>query len=409
MHVVDSVDSFFIAASPEAPPEPPGQTPGQIPGQPPGLRRDFSETVLALGGFDGVHLGHQSLLAEARAWAGNRPCVMLGFDPPPRLFFATRQTETSAGHAADGTPGMSGMRGTPGVLSDPFQRARWGCQLGLQGGLFLEFDAKLACMTAEAFIETVLHRMLRARFLICGEDFRFGVNREGSISSLHAFQGAFRVAKLAHQAPHPGDTKEQTGRAKYSSSRIRELIQAGDLDEAQAHLSRPYCVRGRLQRGRGHATQLGMPTLNIDPGSYVRPPQGSYAGFVKIEPARAGPGSAAAGLGAAALGLPGPPERAAGPPERDTGPLGPLWPATLYWARRPDGPDQLEAHLHDFEAISRSGGLQCGQMLEVSLMKFLRPREDFASKAALKAAMVADKAAAQKFFASVAAAYGRRA
>ena len=364
MHVVDS---FFIAASTEAALEDSGQPPGQTSGLPPGCQRDFSETVLALGGFDGVHLGHQSLLAEARAWAGDRPCVMLGFDPPPRLFFAARQqTETAAGHA-------DGMLGPPGVLSDPFQRARWGGQLGLQGGLFLEFDAKLACMTAEAFIETVLHRMLRARFLICGEDFRFGVNREGSISSLHAFQGAFRVAKLAPQAPPPGakgDTKETTARAKYSSSRIRELIQAGNLDEAQAHLSRPYWVRGRLQRGRGHATQLGMPTLNIDPGSYVRPPQGSYAGFVKIEPGHAEP----------------------------------LWPATLYWAPRPDGPDQLpdgpdqlEAHLHDFEAISRHGGLHEGQMLEISVMKFLRPREDFTSKAALKAAMVADKAAAQKF------------
>ncbi len=363
MHVVDS---FFIAASTEAST---GATP-EIPGQPPGPRRDFSETVLALGGFDGVHLGHQSLLAEARTWAGDRPCVMLGFDPPPRLFFATRQQTENAAGLADGMPGMPGTPGTPGVLSDPFQRARWGGQLGLQGGLFLKFDARLACMTAEAFLETVLHRMLRARFLMCGEDFRFGLNRQGSISSLHAFQGAFRVAKLAHQGPHPGDTKEQTGeqtgRAKYSSSRIRELIQAGNLDEARAHLSRPYCVRGRLQRGRGHATQLGMPTLNIDPGSYVRPPQGSYAGFVTIEPDHAVPGSVSSA-------------------------------ATLYWARRPDGPDQLEAHLHDFEAISRYGGLHGGRMLEISVMKFLRPREDFTSKAALKAAMVADKAAAQNF------------
>lgn len=215
---------------------------------PPHLR----QCILALGNFDGFHLGHQAVVAQASQWAKaeDRPVIVATFDPHPVRFFKPE------------TP--------PFRLTSLDQRARLFAEAGAQAMLVFQFDAAMAAMSAEEFVA-----MLAGRFgaagVVTGEDFTFGKGRSGNVARL-AELGAplgLRTRAVAPVADHKGEI--------VSSSRIRAALLAGDCPLATRLLTRPFAIAGTVQHGDKLGRTIGYPTANIDIGSYLRPAYGIYA------------------------------------------------------------------------------------------------------------------------------------
>ncbi|HQR10884.1 MAG TPA: bifunctional riboflavin kinase/FAD synthetase [Casimicrobiaceae bacterium] len=202
-----------------------------------GLPQRAGEPVaLTIGNFDGVHLGHQAMLVrliEAAEDLRLRPAV-LTFDPHPREFFAKDAAP----------PRLSKLR----QKFDLFRA------FGVATTIVARFDKTLADMTPEAFIDDVLVRRLDARWVLVGDDFRFGKARAGNLAVLRAHAQTFSVEGMRTVAV---DTQ------RASSSAVREALAAGDLRRAAALLGRPYVISGRVAHGDKLGRNLGFPTANI--------------------------------------------------------------------------------------------------------------------------------------------------
>ncbi len=207
--------------------------------------------IVALGNFDGFHLGHQAVVGEALSWARaeGRPAIVATFDPHPVRFFA---------------PHVPPFR-----LTTLDQRLELFGSAGADAMLVFHFDALLAATTAEQFIELLAHH-LGAAGVVTGEDFTFGKGRTGSVEVLKTL-GAERG--LAARAVGPvSDAGEVV-----SSSRIREALKEGDCSTATHLLTRPFAIRGTVQHGAKLGRSIGYPTANLDLGNYLRPRYGIYA------------------------------------------------------------------------------------------------------------------------------------
>lgn len=215
---------------------------------------DAKGCAIAIGNFDGVHLGHQAVLSDARAH-GARLGVAT-FRPHPRRFFQ---------------PDAPPFR-----LQSANQRARALKPLGVEELFEIGFDAALAGSSDEAFAQKVLHDELGARHVSVGADFRFGRGRMGDVESLKALGSGmgFGVGAVAPVG--------QAG-ARYSSTTIRAAIAEGDMETAAAQLSRPWAIEGTVQRGFQRGRGFGFATANVSLGDYVRPRLGVYAVRVRLE------------------------------------------------------------------------------------------------------------------------------
>jgi riboflavin kinase/FMN adenylyltransferase len=208
--------------------------------------------VVALGNFDGFHLGHQAVAgaAIAQAKAAGRPAIIATFDPHPVRFF---------------TPDAPWFR-----LTTLDQRQRLFEEAGADAMLVFDFDASLAATTAEDFIVDLLIKRLGISAFITGEDFTFGKGRGGNIDVLRTLGGAHGMGSTAM-----GPVVDDGG--IISSSRIRNALKEGDCATATALLTRPFTVEGVVQHGDKNGRLLGFPTANIDMGHYLRPRYGIYA------------------------------------------------------------------------------------------------------------------------------------
>jgi riboflavin kinase / FMN adenylyltransferase len=208
--------------------------------------------VVALGNFDGFHLGHQAVAGEAikQAKAAGRPAIIATFDPHPVRFFA---------------PQAPWFR-----LTTLDQRQRLFENAGADAMLVFDFDASLAATTAEDFIVKLLVERLGISAVVTGEDFTFGNRRGGNIEVLRELGAAHGLGSTAM-----GPVVDDGG--VISSSRIREALQAGDCETATRLLTRPFAVEGVVQHGDKNGRLLGFPTANIDMGHYLRPRYGIYA------------------------------------------------------------------------------------------------------------------------------------
>lgn len=281
--------------------------------------------TVALGNMDGVHLGHAAVLRAAHAARPDLPRAALTFEPHPREHFRPddppfRLTLLPAKAAALAAAGV------------PFVFA-------------LPFDDTLAAMSAEAFVEEVLHKGLGARHLACGPDFAFGHRRGGDVAFL-AREAEKRGMGLTVVPPllHDGEA--------VSSTRIRRLLQDGYPDRAAEKLGRPWEIRGTVVHGDKLGRVLGWPTANMWLGRHLEPARGVYAVTVALPD-----GSEAKGV--ANVG------------------------------RRPtlggDPETRLETFIFDY-----SGDLY-GQEIGVRLVRFLRPDAKFAGLEELKAAIAEDE------------------
>lgn len=235
--------------------------------------------AIALGNFDGVHLGHQAVIAAAGAFAETAG-VALGaavFEPHPRRVFQP-QAE-------------------PFRLQTSRQRARALAALGVAHLYEIGFDRALSQLSDEEFARRVLAERLGVVHVSVGADFRFGRARMGDAESLKRLGAGFGFSV---------DTVALIGEgARISSSAIREAIAAGAMDKAAALLGRPWAIEGVVQSGFGRGRGLGFATANVALGDYVQPRLGIYAVRVLID-GRAHDGVASVGVNPTVGALPKP-------------------------------------------------------------------------------------------------------
>ena len=208
--------------------------------------------IVALGNFDGFHLGHQAVVgrAVALAQAEGRPAIVATFDPHPVRWFK---------------PDVPPFR-----LTSLDQRQRLFAEAGADAMLVFRFGGELASVSAEDFITDRLISRLGAAGVVTGQDYIFGQGRRGT------------VAMLAELGRAHGMTVETVGpvvanNAPVSSSRIRQALQAGDCATATQLMTRPYTIQGVVQHGDKVGRSIGYPTANIDMADYLRPRYGIYA------------------------------------------------------------------------------------------------------------------------------------
>jgi riboflavin kinase/FMN adenylyltransferase len=227
-------------------------------------------SALTIGNFDGVHFGHQAMLAELKRAAGRLglPACVLTFEPHPREFFAPDRAPTR----------LTSLREKLELLAGH----------GVERVHVCRFNYALAQTTPDEFVERIIARGLGTRWVLVGDDFRFGARRAGDFVLLKqsALRYGFEVAALASVALE-GE--------RVSSTMVRRALADGDLERAQRLLGRAYSISGRVVRGDGLGRKLGFPTANVQM-KHNRPPlTGIFA--VRLHGAPDGPLRGVASLG----------------------------------------------------------------------------------------------------------------
>ncbi len=216
------------------------------------LRSEHRGCVATIGNFDGVHLGHQAVfrhLKEKGVELG-LPTTVVTFEPQPMEYFAP-----------DAAPArLTRLREKLAAIGDA----------GIDRVVLLEFGPKMAAMTAEAFIQELLVQGLGIQYLFVGDDFRFGQGRAGDMAMLCTAgrQAGFGVENM---------NTFLVGEERVSSTRIREALSRGDLEQAAHNLGRPYRICGRVAHGDERGRSIGFPTANVDLHRKVSPLHGVYA------------------------------------------------------------------------------------------------------------------------------------
>lgn len=302
---------------------------------PHGLPERARGAVVAIGNFDGVHRGHRRVIATAceLARAAGAPSGVMTFSPHPRRFFRPDQP--------------------PFLITRLRTKLRCFAEIGVDDVFCLRFDARLAAMAPEDFIDRLLVAELAARHVVVGYDFVFGKGRAGTGAMLST-----RLARAGVGATivAPVSSGSGAGDEVFSSTAAREALAAGDPALAAAILGRPFVIEGRVAAGDRRGRTIGFPTANLWLGEYVRPRFGVYAVRIDL-------GGGERRDGVANLGLR----------------------PTFGGDREP----RLEVHLFDF-----AGDLY-GRRICVELCAFLRPEQRFDGLDALKAQIAADAAQAR--------------
>ena len=218
--------------------------------------------VLTIGNFDGVHVGHQEILAVARqaAETNDTELVAMVFDPHPVAILH---------------PEMA-----PGVLSPLDIKKYLLAEYGVDKVIVLRTNHKLLGLSPENFVERFLVEHIKPSVVVEGDDFNFGAGRAGNIDTLKKLitEKGFEVHVIG-----PKKIKLSTGQTvRVSSTMIRYMLEGGHVADAAIALGRPYRIAERIISGRGVGLKLGFPTLNMKKPKQVIPAEGVYAGFVKI-------------------------------------------------------------------------------------------------------------------------------
>jgi riboflavin kinase/FMN adenylyltransferase len=295
------------------------------------LPADLRGAAVAIGAFDGVHRGHQAVIASARgaAKALSAPLAVVSFSPHPRRWFQ---------------PDAAPFR-----LMTTDQMARALEALGVERLYLVAFDTEMAAMSDEDFAREVLAAGLGVRHAAVGFDFTYGKGRSGSPDGLrrHGQELGFTVSVT--------DRIDDPDGLKLSSSAVREALKAGDMARAAAILGRPFAIQGEVIHGDKRGRTIGVPTANIAMSDYMRPAYGVYATRSRLPDGRVIDGVANLGVR---------------PMFQIDAPL-------------------LEVWLFDFDESLY------GQTIETELVAFLRGEMTFDGLDALKVQIDADAAAAR--------------
>ena len=236
-----------------------------------GIPDALKGSIVALGNFDGFHLGHQAVVNRAiqRAFHERRPVIVATFEPHPVRHFR---------------PDVPPFR-----LTSLDQREHLFAHAGADAMLVFEFGAALASMDAEEFVSNVLGKQIGAAGVVTGDDFSFGKGRRGDAALLKEVGDTYAIAAEAV-------LQVELNGERISSGRIREELIAGNIGEATHMLSRDYAIEGVVQHGDGRGRDLGYPTANIEMSDYQRPKYGIYAVRVTLDDGSEHPGVASLGV-----------------------------------------------------------------------------------------------------------------
>jgi len=288
---------------------------------------------LALGVFDGVHLGHQMVIRQTLedAKAAGEPCVVATFDRHP---------------AAVLDPANA-----PGMIQPLWRRLEAIAEIGIDAALVFSFDEPFSRQSADAFIRRLQNGFGKIAEICVGSGFVFGHHRSGNVESLTRMgqRDGFRVQ---------GIPSLQLGGEIVSSSRVRERIATGDFQGASRLLGRPYDLAGKVVAGDRVGRTLGFPTANLDTAGMQLPPNGVYAAVATVHGSRK-PAAVNIGVRPTVDGQP--------------------------------GPVRVEAHLLDFE------GELYGEGLNLELQRRLRGEERFSSVEKLMAQIGRDVEAVRRW------------
>jgi len=236
-----------------------------------GIPETLRGSIVALGNFDGFHLGHQAVVGRAiqRGFHERRPVIVATFDPHPVRYFK---------------PDVPPFR-----LTTLDQREQLFAHAGADAMLVFEFNAQLAATTSTDFISEILARQIGAAGVVTGDDFTYGKGRTGSVEELREVGSQHGIVAEA-VAPVLIDGE------RVSSGRIREALVEGDIGHATHLLTRDFTVEGVVQRGDARGRELGYPTANLELGDYQRPKYGIYAVRVTLDDGTERPGVASLGV-----------------------------------------------------------------------------------------------------------------
>ncbi len=297
------------------------------------LHASHQGSAVTVGNFDGLHRGHRAVLERLHSRAVERGLLttVMTFEPTPQEYFSPQSAP----------PRLQRLRDKLATLA----------ALGVDQVICLRFDRKLAALSAPAFVEQILVTGLAVRYLVIGDDFRFGAGRDGDFDYLCA-----AGRKHGFEVVNTQTFCEASERV--SSSRVRDALAAGDLDTAQQLLGRPYRICGRVAAGQRRGRTIGFPTANIHLHRPVSPLRGVFA--VRVYGLGAEPLTGVANVGTR--------------PTVD----GSRW--------------VLEVHLFDF------GADIYGKYLDVEFCTRLRDEKKFASFEVLQQQIQRDAEQARQFF-----------
>jgi riboflavin kinase/FMN adenylyltransferase len=295
--------------------------------------------VVTVGNFDGLHVGHREILriVTERARLRSGESAVYTFEPHPRKVLR---------------PGAA-----PKLLTTLEQKLELIEEAGVDVAVVERFDLEFARRSAIEFVRDVLYARLRPEEVYVGYDFRFGHDREGSMRT------------LTELGPHLGFAvtivpEVTVGGRDVNSTRIRELLEAGQVEEARVLLGRPYRVRGRVVEGDRRGRTLGFPTVNLEAENEVLPAEGVYAGRLRV--LRGAPAGADAEL-----------------------------PAVVNVGRRPTFKGDAAPVLAEAHVIDWSGDLY-GERVELGFVHRLREERRFPDVEALRRQIAADRDAARR-------------
>ncbi|WHZ12439.1 MAG: FMN adenylyltransferase / Riboflavin kinase [Burkholderiaceae bacterium] len=307
--------------------------------------------ALTIGNFDGMHRGHQAMLALLNNEARHRglPSCAMTFEPHPRDYFAAALAKPELAPAR-----ISTLRDKLGELA----------RCGVDQVVVMRFDARFASQPPQAFIDDVLIRGLGTRYVLVGDDFRFGAKRAGDYAMLDAAgrSRGFDVARMNSYEVHG---------LRVSSSAVRDALAEGRLDDAAQLLGRPYSISGHVVRGRRLGHELGFPTLNLRFSHWKPAASGIFA--VRVQGLVAEPLTGVANLGVR--------------PSLDPNDVN-------------GGRVLLETHCFEWPAeLGSDGGY--GKIIQVELLHKLHDERRYDSLAQLKAGIAQDCVDARAFFATL--------
>ncbi|QCE32446.1 bifunctional riboflavin kinase/FAD synthetase [Acetobacteraceae bacterium] len=295
--------------------------------------------AVALGNFDGVHLGHQYLLTKLARACPSAPLAVVTFAPHPKGVFRPQDPPFQ-------------------LMNTGKERAKYFAPLGVENIFEIAFTPEFANLSPEQFVEEVLIKSLGVKHVGCGTDFCFGHRRLGNVDLLGKLLGAHGIGLTDIEALHDSE-------GPISSTRVRRALQEGYPEKAMSYLGRPWSLSGKVLHGDKRGRLLGFPTANVALGHYIEPARGAYICAIKL-PDDGGDGAGKTYHGVANIG------------------------------RRPTINDKvqsrIEAHLFDF-----SGDLY-GREIQIFLLNHLRNEQRFESLNALTTQINADAQAAKEWF-----------
>ena len=220
------------------------------------ISNKHKNSVIVIGNFDGIHLGHQKVITQAKQKAKKNklPFGLITFEPMPVMFFNSKIKNHRINSLAQKK-----------IQLEKFK---------LDFLIIIKFNRLFSLLSAEQFIKKIIYKKIKSKYVFVSRNFKFGKKRQGNINTLKKFQNIYGFKTIITS---PLKNLKQT----ISSSLIREKISLGKIKEANKLLSRSWCVKGKVIKGRRRGRKIGFPTCNIKLGDYIVPKLGVYYVIVK--------------------------------------------------------------------------------------------------------------------------------